>query len=256
MTDHPVDILAFGAHPDDIELGVAGTLIRAIESGKRVALCDLTEGERGTRGTVETRREETRNANRVMGIDDRMRWNLGIPDGGITGSEEHLLRVVRTIRHFRPDIILYSWERDRHPDHGDSHRLVQRAIFDAGLRMVATEHDGEAQAPHTTKRSYCYFHTWERTPDFFVDISAQVGRKLDTLAAYGSQLTVPGRSRSAVWAHEPRTFISGEDFIEAALGRMRHWGLMAGVRYAEGFVSPSGPVLVNDLLDTLPQSAE
>lgn len=250
------DILAFGAHPDDIELSVAGTLLRALDAGRSVAMCDLTEGERGTRGTVETRREETRRASRAMGVPDEMRWNLGIPDGNIADTPENVLKVVRAIRHFRPSIVLYSWKRDRHPDHGDSHRLVHRALFDAGLRMVHTEHDGVEQAPHTVKRRYCYFHTWECTPDFLVDISAQVERKLDVLAAYGSQITVPGRSRSALWAHEPRTFISGEDFIEAALGRMRHWGLMGGVSYAEGLVSPAGPVLVNDLLDTLPRANE
>lgn len=249
----PVDILAFGAHPDDIELSVAGILLRALDNGQSVALCDLTEGERGTRGTVETRREETKQANCVMGIANEMRWNLGIPDGGITLTEEHTMRVVRAIRYFRPKVVLFSWERDRHPDHGDCHQLVQHALFNAGLRMVHTDHEGEAQAPHTVKKSYCYFHTWERTPDLLVDITAQVERKLDAIAAYGSQVTVPGRSRAALWAHEPRTFISGEDFIEAALGRMRHWGLMAGVRYAEALVSPAGPVLVNDLLNTLPR---
>jgi N-acetylglucosamine malate deacetylase 1 len=245
------DILAISAHPDDIELNISGTILKALASGRTVAICDLTQGERGTRGSMELRAEETRRANRVLGIPDENRWNLKIPDGNIEASEENRMRVVRAIRHFRPKVLLFSWERDRHPDHEQGHRLVRDAYFDAGLRQVESEWNGRRQEPHRPEKMYCFFHTYERTPDFVVDISDHIEGKLAAIAAYSSQFTVPGHHEAREDDPEPPTFISGTDFIEAALGRMRHWGFMVGVRYGEAFTTVSGPLKINDLLDTI-----
>lgn len=244
------DILAISAHPDDIELNVAGTLMKARDAGRSVAVCDLTEGERGTRGSRELRHEETLRANRVMGIANEDRWNLRIPDGNIETSPENVLKVVRAIRHFRPSVLLTSWDRDRHPDHPDGNALVRRACFDAGLTLVRTEHEGTEQAPHRPKKIYCFFHTYETTPDFVVDISDYIERKLAAIAAYSSQFTVPGFEPEET-RNEPATFISGTDFMEAIIGRMRHWGFMVGVQYAEAFATVGGPLLVDDLLHTV-----
>jgi bacillithiol biosynthesis deacetylase BshB1 len=243
------DILAISSHPDDIELSVGGTLLKARDQGHSIALCDLTAGERGSRGTRETRREETSRANSVLGISDADRWNLGIPDGGIDNSPENVLKVVRAIRHFRPKVMLFSWEHDRHPDHEHGNRLIRQAYFDAGLVHTETEWEGEPQKPHRPDRIYCFFHTYERTPDFIVDISAQIDRKLEAIASYGTQFTVPGRSHGSV--EGPQTFISGESFMTAVLARMRHWGFMIGVDYAEAFVTVGGPVKVDDLMTTV-----
>lgn len=245
-----VDFLAISAHPDDIELNVAGTLLKHADAGRTFAICDLTEGERGTRGTRETRREETRQANRVLGIDDAMRWNLGIPDGNIEVNRENILKVVGAIRHFRPKVILFSWERDRHPDHERGNQLVREAYFDAGLTNVETEWKGEKQLPHRPDRIYCFFHTYERTPDFIVDISDQIDRKLEAIAAYATQFTLPGRTPERTTS-EPTTFISEAEFMESALARMRHWGFMIGTRYGEAFTTVGGPLKIGDLLSTL-----
>lgn len=244
------DILAISAHPDDIELSVAGTLLKARDQGQSIALCDLTEGERGSRGTRQTRREETSRANRVLGIGDDDRWNLGIPDGNIQSTQENILKVVRVIRHFRPKVMLFSWERDRHPDHEHGHRLIRQAYFDAGLTNVESQWEESPQQPHRPERMYCFFHTYERTPDFIVDISAQIDRKLEAIAAYGTQFTVPGRE-AAHNIEGPQTFISGQGFMESALARMRHWGFMIGVEYGEAFTTVGAPLKVNDLLQTL-----
>jgi bacillithiol biosynthesis deacetylase BshB1 len=245
------DILAISAHPDDIELNVAGTLLKAIAAGRTAAVCDLTQGERGSRGSMELRAAETRRANRVLGIADENRWNLKIPDGNIEVTMENRLKVVRAIRYFRPKVLLFSWERDRHTDHENGHRLVRDACFDAGLRHVVTEWNGQQQEPHRPEKMYCFFHTYERTPDFVIDISDYIEGKLAAVAAYSSQFTVPGHHDEREDDTEPRTFISGTDFIEAVLGRMRHWGFMIGTRYGEAFTTVSGPLKVNDLLDTI-----
>jgi bacillithiol biosynthesis deacetylase BshB1 len=245
------DILAISAHPDDIELNAAGTIAKALAAGHTVGVCDLTQGERGTRGSAELRAEETRRANRALGIADEDRWNLKIPDGNIEVNEENRMRVVRALRHFRPKVLLFSWERDRHTDHEDGHRLIRAACFDAGLRNVDTEWNGHRQEPHRPEKMYCFFHTYERTPDFIIDISDHIETKLAAIAAYSSQFTVPGHNEERANDPEPRTFISGADFMEAALGRMRHWGFMIGTRYGEAYATVSGPLKVNDLLETI-----
>jgi bacillithiol biosynthesis deacetylase BshB1 len=245
------DILAIAAHPDDIELNSAGTLLKARADGQTFAICDLTQGERGTRGSMELRAEETARANRVLGVEDGNRWNLKIPDGNIEVNEENRLKVVRAIRHFRPKVLLLPWDQDRHPDHVHAHHLIREASFDAGLRHVETEWNGQIQHPHRPEKMYCFFHTYERTPDFVIDVSDYIEGKLAAIAAYSSQFTVPGLAAERNDDPEPRTFISGTDFIEAILGRMRHWGFMVGVRYAEAYCTISGPLKVRGVLETI-----
>lgn len=244
------DILAIAAHPDDVELNVAGTLLKSRDAGRTIAICDLTAGERGSRGSSELRRAECDAANAVLGVDATTRWNLGIPDGDIAVSKENVHAVVRAIRHFRPVVLLFPGERDRHPDHEHAHRLVREAYFDAGLRHVHTEHDGLAQSPHRPERIYTFIQRYEREPDFIIDISEQFERKLDAIGAYSSQFTIPGRERQEREG-EPETFISSPEFMEYYIARMRQWGFLVGGRYGEGFNTVSGPVKVEGLMETV-----
>lgn len=245
------DILAIAAHPDDVELHIAGTVMKAIAQGHRVAICDLTAGERGSRGSRQLRQQETAAANTILGIPEGNRVNLGIPDGDIQLSPANVLKVVGVIRRFRPRVILFPAQRDRHPDHEAAHQLVCRAYFDAGLIAVESiDDDGRAQSPHRPVRMFMYSHSWEDEPDFVVDISDFFERKLDGLAAYGSQFSVPGRSVEDP-AMGPQTFISSNEFMEYYIARMRRLGFQIGARYGEGFQAWGGPLKVEDLLSTV-----
>jgi len=241
------DLLAIVAHPDDAELNVAGTLLKHADAGGTFAIVDLTRGERGTRGSAEIRAQEAAAASRVLRLDPSLRWNLEIPDGAITSSDEHVARVVTAIRHFRPKTILLPYQQDRHPDHEDAHHLVRRAVFESGLVARVTEHNGQTQVPYRPQDCYAFFHTYETPPSVLVDITSQFERKLDAVAAYASQFTIPGRSPDYEGG-EPHTFISTSDYIDALIARMRHWGFMAGVTYAEAFVTLNGPPLVDTLV--------
>ncbi len=242
-----VDILAFAAHPDDAELCIGGTLLKARQLGRTFAICDLTQGERGTRGSMDLRHAETERANQVLGIGRELRWNLGMPDGDIQITKENITAVVRAIRHFRPKVILFPWEKDRHPDHEHAHRLVREAYFDAGLRHIETRFDG-VQAPHRPERMFTYMQRYERTPDFIVDVSDVFDQKMEAVAAYSSQFTVPGRAPEPR-PGEPTTFVSQPEFMEYIVARMRHWGFLIGARYGEGFCAVEGPMKVRDLMD-------
>jgi bacillithiol biosynthesis deacetylase BshB1 len=224
--------------------------LKARDAGQSIAVVDLTEGERGSRGSRELRRRETEAANTVLGVDESTRWNLSIPDGNVEVSKENVLKLIRAVRHFRPRILLFPWERDRHPDHEHTHRLVRETYFDAGLRHVETEFNGVAQAPYRPDRLYTFMQAYERTPDFIVDVSAQFERKLDAIAAYSSQFTVPGRAADKRDG-EPETFISQSSFMDYYIARMKHWGFLIGAEYGEGFCTVSGPLRINDLMTTV-----
>ncbi len=170
-----LDILAFGVHPDDVELGCSGTLLAAIAEGKKVGIVDLTRGELGTRGTVETRRNEAAAAAAIIGVS--IRENLGMADGFFQNDEAHLRKVVQAIRKYQPDIILANAPEDRHPDHGRSAKLVSDAAFLAGLRKIETKHDGVAQAHW--KPSYVFHYIQDRfiQPSFVIDITAHMDKK-------------------------------------------------------------------------------
>ena len=231
----PVDVLAVGAHPDDVEIGCGGLLARLVRDGHSVALADLTAGETGTRGTVEERRVEAANAARVLGVCARV--CAGLPDGGVANTPEQQRAVIQIVRRFRPKVLVTLMDRDRHPDHSATHVLVREANFLAGLARIET-----GQPAHRTPSIY-YFHPYTDftgTPDFLVDVTDTFDTKLAALAEHKSQFHNPDHPGE-------QTYISSPEFWEGITVRARYWGGRMGVRYAEPFFC-EGPLLV----DTLP----
>lgn len=221
-----LDILAFGAHPDDVELSTAGTILKHKAQGYTVGIVDLTQGELGSRGTIESRYEEAAAASEILGVD--MRVNLKMADGFFTHSEENLRRIVEQIRRFKPTVVLANAIRDRHPDHAKGSSLVSDACFLAGLRKVETTWDGEVQDAYRPKFVYHYIQDHHIEPDFVVDITAYVEQKFDAIRAYKTQFWDPN-------SKEPKTPISGEEFFEFIRGRMAQYGRNIGAQYGEGY---------------------
>lgn len=221
-----LDILAFGVHPDDVELGCAGTLLAAIAEGKKAGIIDLTRGELGTRGTAETRTAEATKAAAILGLSARE--NLDMADGFFENDEVHKRKVVAAIRKYQPDIILANAFEDRHPDHGKSARLVADAAFLSGLRKVETYDNGVLQP--IWKASYVFHYIQDRyiEPDFVVDISAYQDKKMESILAYATQFYNPALD-------EPETYISSSKFLDGITGRAVMFGKRIGVAYAEGF---------------------
>ncbi len=225
MTDK-VDILVFAAHPDDAELSCAGTIMKHIEQGKTVAIVDLTQGELGSRGTIETRYAEAKNASDIMGIS--FRENLKMKDGWFEINEENKRLIIEQIRRFKPEIVLANALSDRHPDHGRGGQLVSEACFLAGLLKIETTYNGENQKHHRPKAVYHYIQDYYIKPDFVVDVSNYVERKIEAIKAYKTQFFNPNSTA-------PQTPISGEDYFDFIKGRMKEMGRPAGMEYAEGF---------------------
>jgi len=221
-----LDILAFAAHPDDIELSAAGTLMKHIAEGKTVGIVDLTQGELGSRGTIETRYEEADAASIIMGISVRV--NLKIADGFFTDSEDNKRLIIEQIRRFQPKIVLANAIEDRHPDHARAAKLVSDACFLAGLRKIETAWEGESQLAHRPKAVYHYIQDHYLKADFCVDVTSFVDRKIEAIKAYKTQFYDPN-------SKEPATPISGEEFFDFIKGRMMQYGRPIGVKYAEGF---------------------
>ncbi len=235
-----LDILAFAAHPDDVELSCAGTLMKHIAAGMTVGIIDLTQGELGSRGTVETRYSEAADASKIMGISERV--NLKMQDGFFEINEKNKRLIVEQIRHFRPKIVLVNAVSDRHPDHGRGSQLVSEACFLSGLRKVETSFDGQNQEAHRPEVVYHYIQDYHIQPDFVVDVTEFVERKINAIRAFKTQFFDPDST-------EPQTPISGEDFFEFITSRMREFGRTAGVKYAEGFTVERYPKV--DLLTDL-----
>jgi bacillithiol biosynthesis deacetylase BshB1 len=223
-----LDILAFGVHPDDVELGCSGTLLAAIAEGKKVGIIDLTRGELGTRGTAETRKEEAAKAAEILGVHTR--GNLGMADGFFQNDETNLRKVIAAIRKYQPDIILANAFEDRHPDHGRSARLVADAAFLCGLRKIETDENGKSQEPW--KPSYVFHYIQDRfiVPSFVVDITAHFDKKMESVLAYSTQFFNPGATDA-----EPQTYISSNQFLETVKARALMLGKRIGVAYAEGY---------------------
>ncbi|MBS1685668.1 MAG: bacillithiol biosynthesis deacetylase BshB1 [Bacteroidetes bacterium] len=221
-----LDILAIGAHPDDVELSCAGTLLAQIVRGSKVGLLDLTQGELGTRGTGEIRLQEAADAARVLGVS--VRENAGFADGFFQNDREHQLQVIKYIRKYQPDIILANAIHDRHPDHARAAQLVEDACFLSGLPKVVTESDGKAQAAWRPKAVYHYIQSLDITPAFAVDITPYFDKKLESIMAYRSQFYNPD-------SKEESTFISSQEFLEFVRSRAVHFGVPLGVKFAEGF---------------------
>ncbi len=221
-----VDILTFGAHPDDVEISCSGTIMKAIDEGKTVAIVDLTEGELGSRGTAQTRYTEAEEASKMMKISERV--NLKMKDGWFTINEENLRLVIEQIRHFRPEIVLCNAVSDRHPDHGRGGDLVTQACFLSGLLKIETEKDGEKQEKYRPRIVLRYIQDYYVEPDFVVDISEYVERKIEVIKSYKTQFYNPN-------SKEEETPISKEDFFDFLKGRMKEFGRPIGAEYAEGF---------------------
>jgi len=239
MTDLKLDILAFGVHPDDVELSCAGTIMKHIAKGKKVGIIDLTQGELGSRGTAETRMQEAKAASEVMGV--AVRDNLKMADGFFEVNEENKRLIIQQIRKYRPEIVLCNAVSDRHPDHGRAGKLVSEASFLAGLVKVETELDGARQKAHRPKAVYHYIQDVYLKPDFVIDVTDFVERKIDAIKAYKTQFYDPN-------SKEPQTPISGKEFFDFVKGRMMQFGRPIGVEFGEGFTVEREPG-VNDLFD-------
>jgi N-acetylglucosamine malate deacetylase 1 len=223
-----VDILAFGVHPDDVELGCSGTLIAAVNEGKTVAVVDLTRGELGTRGTAETRKTEAAKAAEVMGVGARE--NLGMADGFFEHNEANIRKIIAVIRKYQPEIVLCNAPDDRHPDHGRSSKLVSDASFLAGLRKIETELDGANQEAWRPKFVFHYIQDRYLKPDFVYDISGCMDKKMEAILSYTTQFNTTDSS-------EPATYISNPDFVDVIKSRALMFGKRIGVRYAEGYIT-------------------
>ena len=226
-----LDILAIGVHPDDVELGCSGTLINEINNGKKTGILDLTQGELGTRGTIETRYQEAANAAKIIGV--AVRDNLKMKDGFFRNDDEHQLRLISAIRKYQPDIVLANVLHDRHPDHGRAGHLIADACFLSGLSKIETK-DETGNSQQRWRPSYVlhYIQDWYHEPDILIDISDVFDQRMKAIEAYTSQF-----HSSVSKNDEPQTYISTPDFLESVIARARMFGKRIGVRFAEGFIS-------------------
>lgn len=236
-----LDILAFAAHPDDIELACSGTLIKHIKNGSKVGIIDLTEGELGSRGSRELRYEEAANATKIIG--NIVRENLNLGDGFFEVEEKSMMKVIEMIRKYQPDIILCNAISDRHPDHGRGSELVKRAAFLSGLLKIETSIDGKSREKWRPKQVFHYIQDEYIEPDFVIDISDEMEGKMKSILAYSSQFFNPE-------SKEPQTPISSQEFMDFLDGRARQFGRTIGAKHGEGFTS-SNPVSVKSLNDIL-----
>ncbi|MFT3674939.1 MAG: bacillithiol biosynthesis deacetylase BshB1 [Chitinophagaceae bacterium] len=237
-----------GVHPDDVELGCSGTLINEIKRGKTAGIVDLTQGELGTRGTIETRYTEAADAARIIGAV--VRENLKMRDGFFRNDEEHQLQVIRILRKYQPEIVIGNILSDRHPDHGRAGHLISDACFLSGLRKIETVDDnGQPQEKWRPKYYLQYMQDWYHEPDLLIDISDSFEQRMQSIQAYSTQF----HSNSGNSAEqEPQTYISTPDFLDSVIARARMLGKRIGVKYAEGFVTEKKIGLRN--LDALIQN--
>lgn len=226
MPSLTLDILAFGAHPDDVELSCAGTLAVEIHNGKSVGIIDLTQGEMGTRGTPEIRAQEAQAAADVLGVS--LRKNLGFKDALFSNDEPHKREVVNIIRQYRPQVIFCNAITDRHIDHGRASQLVSEACFLSGLKNYKTHFDGLNQEAWRPAKVYHYIQWHDIKPDFVVDVSKTIQKKIKAVKAYESQFYNPK-------SKEPETPITSSNFMESISYRAKNFGRIIGVDYAEGF---------------------
>ncbi|GAB1309322.1 bacillithiol biosynthesis deacetylase BshB1 [Urechidicola sp. KH5] len=221
-----LDILAIGAHPDDVELGCGATIAKEIRSGKNVGILDLTQGELGTRGSAEIRMKEAIAAAKILGIS--VRENLKFKDAFFVNDESHQLEVIKILRKYQPDVVLCNAVTDRHIDHGKGSTLVSDACFLSGLRKIKTELDRVEQEVWRPKRVYHYIQWQPIEPDFVVNVSGFVEIKLEAVKAYSSQFYDPN-------SKEPVSPISSKNFLDSVAYRARDLGRLVGVDAAEGF---------------------
>jgi bacillithiol biosynthesis deacetylase BshB1 len=236
-----IDILAIGAHPDDVELGCGATLAKEISRGKRVGILDLTRGELGTRGTAEIRDTEAANAAAILGVE--FRHNLEFEDGFFVNNTAAQLEVIKEIRKYQPEIVLCNAIEDRHIDHGKGSQLVSDACFLSGLLKIETIHENNHQKPWRPKHVYHYIQWKNLEPDFVVDVSGFMEAKLAAVFAYESQFHMKGNS-------EPETPISSTNFRDSITYRAQDLGRLIGVAHGEGFTTERYAA-VNSLFDLI-----
>jgi len=226
-----LDILAIGVHPDDVELGCSGTLINEIKRGKKAGILDLTQGELGTRGTIETRYKEAADAAMIIGV--AVRENLKMRDGFFRNDEEHQLKLIQAIRKYQPEIIIGNILSDRHPDHGRAGHLINTASFLSGLAKIETkDEDGKPQEKWRPKYFLQYLQDWYHEPDLVIDITDVFEQRMKAIGAYTTQFHTTKSSSEG-----PQTYISTPDFLEAIKARARMLGKKIGVTFGEGFLT-------------------
>jgi len=223
-----IDILAIGAHPDDVELSCAGTLVVEKLNGKKVGVIDLTAGELGSRGDAETRKLEAAASSKILGLD--VRENLYLKDGFFTNDEQSQRKLITAIRKYQPEIILCNAPEDRHPDHGKAAQLVSDASFLSGLIKIETDFNGELQTPWRPKYVFHYIQDRHLEPDFLVDITHTFDKKMASILAYKTQFY--NKDIEGI-----ETYISNPEFLEILKTHNKLLGKRIGVRFAEGFIS-------------------
>ena len=223
-----LDVLAFGAHPDDVELGCGATLAKEVALGKKVGIIDLTRGELGTRGSAELRDKEAVKSAEILGV--AIRENLAFADGFFMNDKSHQLEIIKMIRKYQPEIVLCNAIDDRHIDHSKGSNLVSDACFLSGLLKIETEIEGKLQEKWRPKLVYHYIQWKNIEPDFVVDITGFIDKKIEAVLAYDSQFFNPK-------SNEPQTPISSKNFTDSVEYRARDLGRLIGVEHAEGFTT-------------------
>jgi bacillithiol biosynthesis deacetylase BshB1 len=232
-----LDILAIGAHPDDVELSCSGTLYLHKQKGFKTGIVDLTQGELGSRGSVAIRQQESSAASEILQLD--IRENLNLRDGFFKNDEEHQLKLISLIRKYKPNIVLGTAIKDRHPDHGRSSELIADACFLSGLLKIETELDGQSQAPWRPKRIFNYVQDQYIEPDFIIDISEVFDIKVQSILAYNSQFFYNEGGG-------PKTYISTDEYLNTVKYRNVMMGKKIGVNHGEGFVSRQSSLGLKD----------
>ena len=227
-----LDILAFGAHPDDVELSCAGTILKNISEGKKVGIVDLTKGELGTRGTAVIREKEAKAAAKILGVE--FRENLKMADGFFQNDKKHQLKIIQKIRQYKPDVVLANAIEDRHPDHGRAAKLIADACFLSGLVKIKTKRSPDPKGRNTMQEAwrpkgvYHYIQYRKHRPDFVIDISKFIDKKMEAIQCFGSQFYNPD-------SKEPATLISSPKFFDYVKKREEEYGEIINAKYAEGF---------------------
>jgi bacillithiol biosynthesis deacetylase BshB1 len=234
-----VDVLAIGAHPDDIELACGGTVAKLVQQGHKVSLCDLTQGELGTRGTREIRTEEAQKAAKILGVETRR--NLQIPDGNIEVNKSNLLKIITLIRELKPSLLIIPYGVERHPDHVHTSELCREAWYYSGLEKIKTKLRGKTQERHRPHHYFEFMQWLEFEPAFIVDISDTFDLKMKSVRAHASQFYNPE-------SKESETKLSRPDFLEIIETRCRYFGSKIGVKHGEPFMS-KWSLGINDPLD-------
>jgi bacillithiol biosynthesis deacetylase BshB1 len=223
-----LDILAFGVHPDDVELSCSGTLLAEKSKEKKIGIIDLTQGELGTRGTANTRMQEAHDAATILGVE--IRDNLGMADGFFENNEENQRKVIAVLRKYQPDIILCNAPADRHPDHGRAADLIYTSAFLSGLAKIETKENSSLQKAWRPKYVFNYIQDRYFHPDFVIDVTNFFEKKIEAIKAYKTQFHNPD-------SKEPDTYISSPEFLESIIYRSKMFGKLIGVKHGEGFLS-------------------